>query len=135
MDPHPGHGPHDPVDATPARAPGSVRRTSTMDCRWPDGLGGDVTVVGRARDLATDHRGAARPLGKASLDAEIAFQDERKVTTLSSSPRADGLKVLIGVTAGPGFRRRMAQAVPQHRDARTPLHLLLDLQPGWPVLP
>jgi hypothetical protein len=126
MDPHPGHGPRDPTLSTPGRISGSVRRTSTMDCHWPDGLGGDVRVIGRARDLVTDEAGEGRPVDQAVLDAEIAFQDERKVAALTTSPSADGLNALLGATAGPGFRRRMAQAVPAHRESRSPLHLLLD---------
>ena len=71
MDPHPGHGPRDPTLSTPGRISGSVRRTSTMDCHWPDGLGGDVRVIGRARDLVTDEAGEGRPVDQAVLDAEI----------------------------------------------------------------
>ena len=45
--------PSDPVAAPPARRPGSVRRTSTMLMFWPDGLGTDLHLKGRARDLLT----------------------------------------------------------------------------------
>jgi hypothetical protein len=97
-----------------------------MDCHWPNGLSGDVDVVGRARDFVTDGTGDARTVDEAALDAHIAFQDGRKVVAISTTPPVDGLDVLVGVTAGPGFRSRMAKAAAAHREARTPLHLLLD---------
>ncbi|HEV7758196.1 MAG TPA: hypothetical protein VGO78_04385, partial [Acidimicrobiales bacterium] len=51
--PHPAHGPHDPVLTTPPRAPGSVRRTSSLDSSRPQGAGGPLVIDARARDLVT----------------------------------------------------------------------------------
>src|ERR1700689_998684 len=106
--------------------PESIRRTSTTDCHWPDGLDGRVVSYGTARDLLTDSRGGGTVLAEASVIAEIAYQDDRKITGISSTPHVPGLDLLVGVTAGPGFRRRMTEVASEDRRARTPLHLLLD---------
>ena len=47
-----------PASATPARRPGSVRRTTTHDSLRPDGLRGPVSVLAQGRDLRTRPDGA-----------------------------------------------------------------------------
>jgi hypothetical protein len=123
---HPRHGIHDPTESTPARVPGSIRRTSTIDMLRPDGLLGDVVLVGRARDLATATSGAAAVLGEAGFLARIAFLSERSVAALATSPPEPDAATLIGVKASSGFRGALDAALPAHRDARSLLYLLLD---------
>ena len=55
--------PSDPAPAPPARRPGSVRRTSTVLMSWPDGLGTDLHLKGRARDLLTPADGEPAVVG------------------------------------------------------------------------
>jgi hypothetical protein len=119
------HGPHNPSGSTPGRPPSSVRRTSSMDTQWPHGLEGAVVIVGRARDLVTDQAGRATPVDTAELELGVDFHHGRSVTSIASTPHVN-LEALVGSVAGPGFRRRMAEAAPDHRAGRTPLHLLLD---------
>ena len=49
----------DSQTGTPARRPGSARRTSSIDMVWPDGYGTPLHLVGRARDLVTTPTGGA----------------------------------------------------------------------------
>ena len=70
---HPRHGIHAPTWSSPSRVPRSLRRTATTDMLRPDGIGGDLVLVGRARDLLTDARGNAHVLGRAGYVARIAY--------------------------------------------------------------
>src|SRR4029450_8825284 len=101
--PHARHGIHDPTGATPPRARGSIRRTSTIDMLRPDGLLGDVVLVGRARDLATSEPGGAPLLGEASILARVAFPAERTLAALATVPPESGAATLIGVKTSSGF--------------------------------
>jgi hypothetical protein len=126
---HPGHGIHDPSSGTPARAPGSLRRTSTVDMLRPDGMLGDVVLVGRARDLATSEGGEATVLGEAGVLARVDFVAGRKLLALATSPAEPEAALLVGAKASGGFRGELERALPQHRAARTLLYLLLDELP------
>lgn len=123
---HPRRGVHDPRRSTPPRAPGSIRRTSTVEMLRPDGLLGDVVLVGRARDLATAEDGAAQVLGEASLLARVAFLPERRLVGLGTRPHEPAAAALVGLRAAGGFRAALDRALPAHREARSPLYLLLD---------
>lgn len=50
--------PKAPVGFAPRCAPGSARRTSSIDVDWPDGREGPMHMVGRARDILTLADGA-----------------------------------------------------------------------------
>ena len=123
---HPRHGVHAPTSGTPPRAPGSVRRTSTIDMLRPDGLFGDVVLVGRARDLWTPEHGEPSVLGEAGIVARVAFIPDRVLTAIRTEPFARGAEALIDVRASSGFRAELERALPKHRDARSLLYLLLD---------
>lgn len=120
-------GPHDPEPATPARAPGSVRRTSSIDTTRPDGLRGPSVVNARARDLLTGRDGAATVIGEATLRARLGAAGV--LEEAESSPPA-ALAGLLGSPVRAGFRALLAREVPEERDACTLLHLLLDDLPG-----
>lgn len=123
---HPRHGIHAPTASTPPRAPGSIRRTSTIDMLHPDGLLGAVELVGRARDLATAASGEAAVVGEAGFTATVDFIPERKLVSLSTTPAEPETASLVGVRASGGFRAHLDRALPAHRDARSLLYLLLD---------
>jgi hypothetical protein len=126
MELHPRHGPHDPASSTLPRRPGSARRTSNVDSHWSNGLDGDVRLVGSARDLVTASDGAALPAGVAELDVLVTYHEDRRVAAISSSPPAAGVQDLVGAPAAAGFRRRVGEVLPGHREDRSLLHLLLD---------
>lgn len=126
---HPRHGIHAPTRSTPARAPGSIRRTSTVDMLRPDGMFGEVVLVGRARDLATGADGTPRVLGEAGIRARVAFLADRKILELSTTPPEPAAAALVGARAASGFRLALERALPAHREARSLLYLLLDEVP------
>jgi Protein of unknown function (DUF2889) len=119
-------GPHEPSWFTATRRLGSVRRTSNIDSRWPDGLTGKVWLAGRARDLVTAPDGSCQVVGTGELDMEISAGREQHVAAITTSPLTAGSRALVGIPAAVGFRRKVAEAVPDHRESRSPLHLLLD---------
>jgi hypothetical protein len=123
---HPRHGIHAPTRSTPARAPGSLRRTSTVEMLRPDGLFGHVVLVGRARDLATARSGAAHVAGEAGFLARVDFVGERRILALATAPEEPGAAALVGTRASAGFRAALDRALPAQREARSLLYLLLD---------
>ena len=84
---------------------------------------------GRARDLVTNEDGTIEVTGAATLWARVGGFT-REVKELRSEPARAGLQELIGALVGPGFRGRVDRAVPEERDAHSPLYLLLDDFPG-----
>jgi Protein of unknown function (DUF2889) len=114
-----------PADATPARRPGSVRRTSTIDMRWPAGRGTQLRLHGRARDLLTPADGGTpRVLAEDVLDVGAA-QDRTIEDAVAQPPRPE-LAELVGTRGGGRLRGRLAEVVPGEIAAGTPLSLLLD---------
>jgi hypothetical protein len=117
------HGPHDPVTATPARVPGSVRRTTAIDQRRGD-PGQPMQLVASGRDLLTRADGSTTVLDEVALRAEV---DPRgTLTAISSEPPTPALQELVGAHTSRGFRRRADEVVPEHRIRATVLHQLLD---------
>ncbi len=123
---HPRHGVHAPTVSTPARAARSLRRTATTDMLRPDGLLGPLVLVGRARDLWTDAGGAATPLGESGYEARVAYLPQREITQIRSEPSLPAAEKLVGTRATSGFRAALDAALPEERDARSLLYLLLD---------
>jgi Protein of unknown function (DUF2889) len=122
-------GPSDPARSTPARQPGSVRRTSSIDTSRPDGLRSDLVVDARARDLRTGPDGTAVVESEAVLRAQIDGATH-KLIAIETTPEVPALGALLGVLVGPGFRRQLDEAVSEEREAGTLLYLLLDDLPG-----
>src|SRR5882757_5305051 len=98
--------PRGSVASAPPRRAGSVRRTTTMDFTWPDGLQGDTVLGGRARDLRTSGDGTAEVLTGASLG--LVSDARRVIKEIRSAPGLPGLRGLAGESAMAGFRRRLA---------------------------
>jgi Protein of unknown function (DUF2889) len=128
--PHPPDGPRDPIRRLPARAPGTARRTTTIDMVRPGGLDGDLLLRGVGRDIRTTAAGRVEPLGQASLDVDIDYPRGRVVRAIRSEPDEPGLADLVGVRAAAGFRRAAAAAAPGHAASGDLLHQLLDDVPG-----
>lgn len=114
-----------PALAAPPRAPGSVRRTSTIDMRWPDGIGTDMALLGRARDLLTPIDGSpARVLAEDVINARVA--PDRSILEISSTPARAGVSDLVGARGGGRLRGLIAEVMPDELALGTPLYLLLD---------
>src|SRR5260370_26288 len=110
--------------SAPPRRAGSVRRTATLDFTWPDGLGGDTVLDGRARDLRTNGDGTASVLAEAALG--VVSDPRRVIKEISSAPDLPPLQGLVGESAMSGFPRRLAGVATPQIAAATPPYLLLD---------
>lgn len=124
--PHEGHGPHLPRPDVPARPLGSVRRTTTIDMRRPDGLDGPLLLEGHGRDLLTRDDGAVQELGTAGFRARVGAGARPLLEDLRTTPARPAAAGLVGTAASAGFRAALAAALPQEMRDATLLHLLLD---------
>lgn len=112
-----------PAEATPPRRPSSVRRTATIDMRWPAGWGTQMRLLGRARDLLTPAAGGpARILAEDVL--HVGAAPDRTIEDIRAVPDRPALQQLIGARGGGRLRGQLALVVPDEREA--PLYLLLD---------
>jgi hypothetical protein len=123
-------GPHNPLQTTAARLPGSVRRTSNIDTARPDGFTGNAVVDGRARDLRTNLDGSSEVVAEASL--QVTLSPTLNILSLRTSPRFPALDQLVGNPAGSGLRSRLNEIVAGGGafEEGSPLYLLLDDLPG-----
>ncbi len=116
--------PSDPVPVPPERRPGSVRRTTTLLMSWPGGLGTDLHLEGRGRDLLTEPGGEPRVLRRAEMDA--VTDRMREIQTIEAEPSISDVQRLVGCRAGGNLRTAIMEQLPEEVEAGTPLHLLLD---------
>lgn len=124
----PAPGPHDPMTATPARAPGSVRRTSSLDSGRPEGAGGPLLIDARARDLVTALDGTTTAHHVA---IRLTVDDAtRQILSVRAESELPDLDALVGRPSGAGFRRGLAELLPEEGRQRSLTHLLLDDLPG-----
>lgn len=114
---------------SPRLAAGTLRRTSSLDVTWPEGQQGPKRLDGRARDfvVASDGRG-----GTAVTEHEIeaSFGQDWKLLSIAASPPHAGLRNLVGVSGGSGFRKALRQVIAADQAAADPLAAILDDVPG-----
>lgn len=122
---NPQHGLHAPMNGTPARRPGSIRRTSSLDVLRTAEAPLDVQVRGAARDLLTATDGTTMEVDSASLTAHVDASDSYRLLALQTAPSRTWEGV-IGQSAMGGFRGRMAALAPDVVKADSALHTLLD---------
>ncbi len=116
-----------PVVGAVPRRPGSVRRTTSVDIVRPDGFGGPLVVSGAGRDLRTliDQRDP-EVVAVGATQVTVDYLGDRRVVAVEATPDPGGLDVLVGARAGSGFRRTMAEALPDLVRSGTLVHQLLD---------
>ncbi len=114
------------MGGSPRRRAGSVRRTTSVDILRPDGPGGVLVLAGAGRDLATDPDGTPREVATGSTEVAIDYVGDRSITSISAAPSVAGLEDLVGVRAGSGFRRQLAEVGPELVASGSLVHLLLD---------
>jgi len=119
-------GPTEPLRSVPARRPGSVRRTSTIDTTWPDGLAGRMDVDGRARDLRTAADGSTEVVTEVRMALDVG--PDRSITAIDAP--FDGIESLVGTSTFRGFRTVVAATVPELPTSASPVRLLVDDLPG-----
>ena len=123
-----------PVGTAPPRRPRSVRRTSSIDTSWPEGLGRATLVQGHARDLHTMADSSARVLAEDRY--LIRASADRRILEITTTPQRT-VAALVGVRGGGHLREALAQVLSDERASGTPLYLLLDdfsgasLVAGW----
>lgn len=116
-------GPRSPLTGTPARRPGSVRRTTMLEERWDDfGLPRRVRASGR--DLVTGFDGTATVVDAASLS--LVTDGTGALTSIAADPPEPRLEGLVGVGVRSGFRSEATALVPDHAERGSVLHQLLD---------
>ena len=102
---------------------------------WPDGLGTDLHLDGRARDLLTPATPAtsgaasghaADPVVVAAATLHAVTGRERDIQTIEADPEPPGLHELVGCRAGGGLRGIIAEHLGEEIEGGTPLYLLLD---------
>jgi hypothetical protein len=125
-----------PAGPTPLRRPASVRRTSSIDTSWPDGMAGPMRMHGHARDLFTPADGGA-PRVLADDWVDFLASPLREITTIETSRSNDIAQGFVGDRGGGHLRREIVRLMPEENAGATPLHLLLDdfsgasLVAGW----
>jgi len=92
----------------------------------PSGVDAELVLVGRGRDLATEHDGAPRVLATAEVEAVIDYVDAQRVTQISSTPVISDLDQLVGRSASTGFRAAIDAAVAGHDVVGHLVYQLLD---------
>ncbi|HET9628173.1 MAG TPA: DUF2889 domain-containing protein [Novosphingobium sp.] len=113
------------VGTTPLRRPGSIRRTTSIDSKWPEGVAQPRIMRGQARDLYTPEAGAARVIAQAEF--ELSVSPKREMLSLSVSPPTPEAQKLVGIQAGsPRGSSRAIIAEQLGHLAGTPLFQLLD---------
>jgi hypothetical protein len=105
-----------------------VRRTSTVLMTWPGGLGTDLHLTGRARDLLTPPDGEAVVVSHSDL--RVVTGRERDIKSIEAEPSPAGLERLVGCRAGKNLRSAIAQELPDEAEGGTALYLLLDDMAG-----
>ena len=91
---------------------------------WPDGMGNDLHLKGRARDLLTPVAGEPVVVHQADLYAVTGR--ERDIQRIEADPAPAGLQSLVGCRAGGNLRKAIAAELPDEAAKGGPLHLLLD---------
>ncbi len=110
---------------SPIRRPNSVRRTSTIDTGWPNGLGQPVLMIGRARDVLTGPDGGA-PKILAEGSFRISATARREILDIDVQPHCPSAAALVGARGGGHLRALLAEFLPEERAKGSPLYLLLD---------
>ncbi|CAO5146550.1 DUF2889 domain-containing protein [Frankia sp. AiPs1] len=123
---HPRRGIHNPSSGTPPRHPLSVRRTLTLETRYPGGLRGGIQVRGLGRDLVTRADGSIIVAAEETLTLEIEEFGRRTVAAVHTTPPVPELAGLVGARTSGGFRTRLAEVAPRLADTHPVLAALLD---------
>lgn len=114
-----------PAGLTWPRRPWSVRRTSTIDTVWPEGLGTELQMTGRGRDLLTG-ADPAYPRVLVEDRCRASVSPAREILALETTPPRPGAGGLVGSRAGSQLRSAIAECLPADLASGSPLYLLLD---------
>jgi hypothetical protein len=119
------------IGATPDRAAGSIRRTTTIDMTWPAGPRGDLHMDLRGRDLLSGEDPTDTTI-LAAESARFVLSFERLIESADAGPDRPWAPALGGHSSRRGFRRQLAAMAPASTSPLL-LHLLDDL-PGASIV-
>jgi DUF2889 family protein len=91
---------------------------------WPDGIGTQLHLVGRCRDLLTPLAGEPSVLAQARL--QVGIGPDRVIERVESEPSFGALHGIVGARGGGNLRSVINDVVPEVQHECTPLYLLLD---------
>lgn len=114
-----------PAPGTPDRPRGSIRRTTSIDMVWPNGIDGELTLEGRGRDLVTLPDGSSVVADRATLTVVTAGPG-RAVAAIVTDPPIDGIGRLVGVPVVAGFRKALGERLAMVAADGSLAALLLD---------
>lgn len=117
--------PRSTANPAPARVAGSVRRTTSIDVSWPDGVEGQRLLIGAARDFWTPVAGEDG-LTLAEARFEVRMTEDKTITAITADPAPEGLQRLVGARAGGHLRMLLREVMPDLAARAHPLYLVLD---------
>ena len=112
------------ANPAPVRCARSLRRTSSIDVAWPDGVDGPRLFVGRARDYLTGPDGHGRTLAKGEFS--LRMTEDKTITEIAVEPAPATIGGLVGARAGGHLRMTLREIMPELISAADPLYLVLD---------
>ena len=121
--------PATPAGPSPLRSARSIRRTSTIDTTWPEGLGKPMRMLGDVRDIYTPADDPTpQVIAHDWTSALVSFR--REILAIEASRSNDIAQALIGARAGGHMRAAVEHTLPVEFETATGLHLLLDDHAG-----
>jgi Protein of unknown function (DUF2889) len=120
-----------PSEGSTQRAPGSIRRTTTLDITFP--AIGVLALHGVGRDLHTDQSGSSHEVAQA--EATVTVDHYARVVSAIDVPSADGgqhdsAQQLIGVPTTGKFRKMLGVYLPEEVSSGSLLAQILDDAPA-----
>jgi hypothetical protein len=117
--------PRSTANPAPVRAANSIRRTTSIDVSWPDGVDNPRLFVGRVRDYRTGEAGTpGTELDHAELRAVL--DDDKTIRSISATPEPSRLQELVGHRAGGHLRMFIRDIMPELVENAVPIYLVLD---------
>ncbi len=113
------------ANPAPVRPLNSVRRTSSIDVSWPEGVDKPRQFIGRVRDFKTSESGLP---GEIMNEAEMtaALDDTKTIMSISADPAPANLGQVVGQRAGGHLRMFVREIMPDLVATGAPLYLILD---------
>ncbi len=118
--------------SSPRRRPGTLRRTTTLDVLWPDGIDGMVRFEGIGRDVMTGQDGGLAVVEQISIAVDVD-PIGREVVAVEAHG-SDGAQSVVGARIGRGVREAMQAGMAAEVGRGAPaVQLLDDMTGAWIV--
>ena len=117
--------PRSTANPAPHRPADSVRRTSSIDVSWPDGVEGQRLFIGSARDLVTP-AGGGEPRVRGAGTFRARLTEDKTISSIEADPAPIDMAQLVGARAGGHLRMLLREVMPDAIAQADPLYLVLD---------